>query len=229
MTRLLPEPFVYLEAVDPSILQEIRYAGHHNFVGRPIAGYRAPRCIVTQPTAQALTVAQQKAAKLGLCIKVYDGYRPQKAVAHFLRWCDDPHDRLMEIEFYPALPKPRIVSEGYLSPVSEHCYGGAVDLTLVPVPPPAQEAYEPGQVLVDGRAPKGVRFGDNSIDMGVGFDVFDPLSHTRSPNMSEQGRTNRALLCDLMQEQGFVNYAKEWWHFCLPEGSLKAPHDFDIC
>jgi D-alanyl-D-alanine dipeptidase len=103
-----------------------------------------------------------------------------------------------------------------------------VDLTLVPLPPPPQARYRPGDRLVDATLPKGVRFDDNSIDMGTGYDAFDPLAHTLHPDVTGEARQNRLLLKGLMEAAGFEPYAKEWWHFTLRGEPFTAPFDFDI-
>jgi zinc D-Ala-D-Ala dipeptidase len=225
---MIPRGFVYLDHVDSTIIQEMRYAGHHNFVGRQIPGYDAARCILTAPAAEALKRVQASAAKQSLTLKVYDGYRPQKAVEYFVKWCADRDDDLMQTEFYPAVQKTQLVKEGYISPQSDHCKGSTVDLTLVPVPVPPQEEYRPGQRLVDGRAPRGVRFRDNSIDMGTGFDVFDPMAHTHNLNISPEAKGNRERLIEMMEAEGFKGYDKEWWHFVFADEPFSEPFDFDV-
>lgn len=228
MATALPSPLVYLDSLHPSILQEIRYAQHHNFVGRPIPGYHAARAVVSEKLAKALVAAQAEASSLGLTLKVYDGYRPRRAVEYFMRWCEDPTDEAMRAEFYPELSKPTIVSDGYLSPRSVHSYGNAVDLTLVPLPAPPQPAYKRGQPLVSGAAAHEVRFADNSLDMGTGFDYFGPASHTADTSIGATAQSNRRKLVALMQRHGLVNYAKEWWHFSLAEPTDYGPFDAPI-
>jgi D-alanyl-D-alanine dipeptidase len=213
----LPEGFVYLEDIDPSILQEIRYAGSHNFVGRPIAGYEAPRCITTLKVAEALKPVQDELRPRSLTLKVYDAYRPLRASADFLKWSLDAEDQKMRAEFYPDVDKGRVFELGYIALRSQHCRGCAIDLTLVPLPVSAQATYTPGDQLVDSRLPKGQRFDDNSVEMGTGFDCFDALASTAHPQISKEARENRMLLKGLMEKQGFENYSAEWWHFSLKD------------
>lgn len=212
---ILPERFVYLKEVDPTILQEVRYATFHNFVGRPIPSYDACKIILTEPTALALKAVQEELKPFNLTLKVYDGYRPQDAVDAFAKWAEDPNDQITKTEFYPALDKKDIFKAGYIAKKSSHTRGSAVDLTIVPLPVPDQPTWTLGDPVLDGRLPKGQRFPDNSIDMGTSFDCLDELSHTANPALPYEVRTNRFLLKTLMEKHGFENYWREWWHFGL--------------
>lgn len=213
--QALPEGFVYLQDMDPTILQEARYAGFHNFVGRPLPGYDAPIIIVTMPVAERLKIVQEELKLFNLSLKVYDGYRPQDAVDAFGRWAEDPADQLTKKEFYPVLDKKDVFEAGYIAKKSSHSRGGAVDLTIVPLPVPDQPTWKPGDSVLDGRLPKGERFFDNSIDMGTSFDCLDDLSHMANPNLPPEVRANRLFLKTLMEKHGFENYRREWWHFGL--------------
>lgn len=212
-SQTLPERFVYLQDIDPTILEEVRYAGCHNFTGRPIPGYLVPLVILTEPVALALKAVQSELMAFHLTLKVYDGYRPQEAVDSFTSWANDPDDQLTKNEFYPALDKKDVFAAGYIAKRSSHSRGGAVDLTIVPLPIPDQPTWKLGDPVLDGRLPKGERFADNSIDMGTGFDCLDELSHTLNPSLPPHVRANRLLLKSLMEKHGFENYRREWWHF----------------
>jgi D-alanyl-D-alanine dipeptidase len=214
-TESLPEGFAYLQDIDPTILQEVRYAGWHNFTGRPLPGYLSPIIILTEAAALALKTVQTELSAFQLTLKVYDGYRPQDAVDSFTTWANDMNDQLTKNEFYPALDKRDVFAAGYIAKKSSHSRGSAVDLTIVSLPIPDQPTWKPGDPVLDGRLPKGERFADNSIDMGTGFDCFDELSHTCNPNLPSHVRANRLLLKSLMEKHGFENYRKEWWHFGL--------------
>lgn len=205
--------FVVLSDVDPRILTDIRYAGAHNFVGRPIAGYREPLCLLTRQAAEALRRAQDAALAGGHSLKVYDCYRPQPAADDFLAWAKRPGERQMKGEFYPRVAKSALFDQGYLGAPTAHSRGSTVDLTLVGVPAASQPPYAPGQPLVPCTAPAGQRFADNSVDMGTGFDCFDRLAHTDDPRVTGSARENRRLLRRLMTDAGFVNYDREWWHY----------------
>lgn len=211
----LPEGFVYVRDIEPTLLEEVRYAGSHNFTGRPIPGYLAPVIVVTEPVAFGLKAVQSELKPFGLTLKIYDAYRPQTAVDFFIKWAEDPTDQSMKNEFYPALDKRDIFAAGYLAKRSSHTRGSAVDLTIVSLPVPDQPTWKPGDLVLDGRLPYGERFADNSIDMGTGFDCLDALSHTANPALPPYVRANRLLLKSLMEKHGFENYSKEWWHFGL--------------
>jgi zinc D-Ala-D-Ala dipeptidase len=210
-----PQGFVVVARADPSILSDIRYATSHNFIGRPIAGYREPLCLLTRPAATALSKAQRAVRRLGYTLKVYDCYRPQRAVDDFVAWAEDLGDQRMKREFYPAVDKAVLFEEGYIAARSGHSRGSTLDLTLVKLPPRPQPAYRPGQRLVPCTAPRALRFPDNTIDMGTGYDCFDPLANTLDPRVTGAPLANRLLLKDAMTAAGFRNYELEWWHYTL--------------
>jgi D-alanyl-D-alanine dipeptidase len=211
----LPPGFVYLKTVDPSILQDMRYAGYHNFIGKPIVGYESGECILTRAAATALAKVQAELKKSNLSLKVYDCYRPQMAVNEFIRWSKKPNDQQMKMEFYPNVNKIDFFRLGYAAQKSEHSHGSTVDLTLVAIPTPPSADYHSGDKLVSCFAAYGKRFGDNSIDMGTGFDCMDPRSFSASRAVSQIAHANRMQLRHIMQQYGFSPYGKEWWHFTL--------------
>ena len=210
-----PERFVSLHDRVPSILIEMRYLTAHNFIGRPIRGYRDPLCIVTRETARALRRVQARVRRRGYTLKVYDCYRPQRAVDDFVAWGKRLRDQRMKAEFYPRVDKRRVFAEGYIAEKSGHSRGSTVDVTLVRLPPGPQERYRPGDRLKDCAAPRSRRFRDNSIDMGTGYDCFDPLSHPYNARVKGVQRRNRLLLRRAMLAQGFKGLNTEWWHFTL--------------
>jgi D-alanyl-D-alanine dipeptidase len=213
-----PPGFVDVSDVDPTIVHDIRYYSDHNFVGRRIDGYLEPRCLLAEPTARALARAQTAARARGYSLKVYDCYRPARAGQDFVRWARDPDDQLMKGEFYPDLPKSRLFTDGFVGGgATTHSSGTAVDLTLVPLPTPAQRPFVPGEPLQPCTAPVEQRFPDNSIDMGTGYDCFDTRSHTLDGRITGPPRDNRLLLRQLMTDAGFVNYANEWRHYDLAD------------
>jgi D-alanyl-D-alanine dipeptidase len=131
----LPRGFVYLRDTDPTIVQDIRYAGSHNFVGRPIAGYRAAECILSDRAATALKTVQGVLAANKLSLIVWDCYRPRRAVDDFLRWSRDPTHTEMKAEFYPRTDKQKLFAHGYLATRSAHSRGSTVDLEQIPLNP----------------------------------------------------------------------------------------------
>jgi D-alanyl-D-alanine dipeptidase len=232
--RATPEPtapadFVALRTMDPTIIEEIRYFTPHNFVGERIDGYRQPLCILTRPAAQALHRAQQRLLRQGYTLKVYDCYRPQRAVDHFVRWAEDLDDQRMKAEFYPNVDKTRLFDDGYIAEKSGHSRGSTVDLTLVRLPARPTRPYVPGQTLAPCYAPKSERFPDNSVDMGTGYDCFDTLAHTLDPRVQGEQRANRMLLKNTLEGLGFVNLAEEWWHYTFkPETHPDTYFDFPV-
>jgi D-alanyl-D-alanine dipeptidase len=185
-----PAAFVDAATVVPGLIVEARYAGAHNFVGRPIDGYEAPRCLLTAAAANALAAVARDVAQQGLVLKVFDCYRPTRAVANFERWARDISDTAAKAEFYPDVDKRTLFRDGYISSRSGHSRGSTVDLTLA---------------HTDGR----------ELDMGTPFDFFSPRSWSAAPDISEQAKANRALFAAAMRRHGFRPYEKEWWHFTL--------------
>ncbi|MGH3324645.1 MAG: M15 family metallopeptidase, partial [Streptomyces sp.] len=221
--------FVALRDVAPSILQENRYPTRHNFVGEPVRGYRQRMCIVTRDTAEALRRAQRSFLGRGYSLKMYDCYRPQRAVDHFVDWAKDLDDERMKGEFYPRVAKDRLFEDGYIAEKSGHSRGSTVDLTLVRLPARPTRPYRPGEPLVPCFAPKNVRFPDNSLDMGTGYDCFDTLAHTLDPRIKGEQRANRLLLKHGLEKAGFANYENEWWHYTFrPETFPDTYFDFPV-
>ncbi|MFD9292279.1 M15 family metallopeptidase [Streptomyces sp. NPDC060030] len=224
-----PPEFVDLRSVDSTIITEMRYTTAHNFMGEPVDGYRQPACILTRPAALALRTAQRSLLRQGYSLKVYDCYRPQRAVDHFVRWAKDLDDQAMKDEFYPLVDKTRLFEDGYIAEKSGHSRGGTVDLTLVKLPALPTRPYEPGEELAPCYAPRSERFPDNSVDMGTGYDCFDTLSHTDDPRVQGAQRANRQFLKSTLTSLGFVNLAEEWWHFTYkPELFPDTYFDFPV-
>ena len=185
-----PAAFVDAATIVPGLIVEMRYAGAHNFVGRRIDGYENARCLLTKQAAQALAAVARDVAKSDLLIKVFDCYRPIRAVAHFVRWARDPNAVAGKAEFYPDLDKKTLFASGYISSRSGHSRGSTVDLTLA---------------RADGR----------ELDMGTPFDFFSPKSWPGNASVGPGARANRLELAHAMQRHGFRPYAREWWHFTL--------------
>ena len=227
-SSVLPKGFSRLDAIAPSVLQEIRYYGRHNFVGRRINGYRAPECWLTTPAARAVAKVQARVRRLGYTLKAYDCYRPRQAVAEFFAWSKLPDDNRMQAEFYPRIAKDQLFPLGYIAERSGHSRGSTIDLTLVPRGKGVSPRWRPGDRLVSCTAPVSRRFRDTSIDMGTGFDCFDPLANTANPGISPRQRANREILVSEMNRAGFTNLPEEWWHYTLrnepfPDTYFDAP------
>lgn len=208
-----PGAFVDLHDVAPTIVIEMRYRTTHNFLGRRVPGYRESTCILTRQAAEALARVQAQVTQTGYTLKVYDCYRPQRSVDAFVAWAKDLDDTRMRAEFYPRVRKSRLFKDGYIAERSGHSRGSTVDLTLVRTPPRRQETYTRGDRLRDCTAK--ARFRDNSIDMGTGYDCFDPLSHTFNGRVKGKQRANRLRLRAAMIAAGFKGLKEEWWHFTL--------------
>ncbi len=219
-----PADFVALADVDPTIVEEIRYFTPHNFTGDPVDGYLAPMCILTRPAAEALARAQRDFLEDGYTLKVYDCFRPQRAVDDFVAWARNLADQRMKPEFYPRVDKSVLFAEGYIAEQSGHSRGSTLDVTIVPLQATPDPPYIPGQPLVDCAAPQAIRFPDDSLDMGTGFDCFDTLSHTADPRIAGDQAKNRRLLVEGLERQGFVNYDREWWHYTYKPAGAGEPY-----
>ncbi len=224
-----PAGFVDLGEAAPSITLDIRYYTPHNFVGEPIDGYNKPKCLLTGEAAEALKKVQNELRQFDLSLKVYDCYRPQRAVMHFVKWASNIQDIKTKEEFYPTVDKRNLFRDGYIAERSSHSRGSTVDLTIVPLPAPEQEKYTPGQKLSACFLSADKRFKDNSIDMGTGFDCFHELSHTANTKAGPGQRINRLVLKSLMEKHGFQNYSLEWWHYTLKDEPFPSTYfDFPV-
>jgi zinc D-Ala-D-Ala dipeptidase len=209
----LPEPLVYLRDVDPSILQDMRYAGADNFTGRRVPGYLAAECILLREAAEALSRVQKALVPRGLSLKVYDCYRPRRAVRAFVAWArGDDFDPSLR-RYHPRLERGQLIGLGYIAAASTHSRGDTVDLTLVRLPVRQVPAFSRDRTYGDCTAPVEQRAPDNGVDMGTGFDCFDSLSHTDASGIAPAQRRWRHTLVEAMAQEGFENYRKEWWHF----------------
>jgi D-alanyl-D-alanine dipeptidase len=225
----LPKGFVYLRDIDSTIVQDIRYAGSHNFVGRPIRGYLAAECILSEAAANALKSVQRMLAEKKLSLIVWDCYRPKRAVDDFFRWSKDIAHSEMKAEFYPRTDKEKLFALGYLAMRSAHSRGSTVDLGIVPsgfssAPPP-----DPSQSLKACTSPKGERFEDGTIDFGTGYDCLDVLARTSNAPAGGIALRNRQMLKSCMQAAGFRPYFREWWHFELADEPFdRDGFDFEV-
>ena len=203
--QTLPEGFVYGNSVIPDIDVELRYYSTNNFVGDTIIGYHTNILIVTKPTADALKKVQDELAQQNLCLRIYDAYRPQRAVNHFISWAKDLEDTRQKASFYPNVKKKHLFRDGYIASRSGHSRGSTVDLTIINA-----NTLEP-------------------LDMGSPYDFFGEPSWVAYQNLSDIQKKNRQLLQQVMQKHGFRNYPQEWWHFTLRgEPFPKTYFDFVI-
>jgi D-alanyl-D-alanine dipeptidase len=220
-TPRLPPGFVYLRDIDNTIVQDIRYATAANFTGAPVPGYQVGECILLREAAEALKLVQGDLRPQGLSLKVYDCYRPVRAVKAFMQWVRTPAATSNE-RYWPRTQRGDLVKLGYIASSSIHSRGAAVDLTLVSLPLTqaapfdSSVAYGPCNAASAGREP------DNSLDMGTSFDCFDPMSYTESADTTGEQRKNRRRLLEAMSARSFKNYFREWWHFTYT-GLRKLP------
>lgn len=208
----LPEGFVFLTDVDPSIIESVRYYGRENFMGRPIPGYTVNRIICTLKSALALKAVHDALKQQGYHLVVYDGYRPQRAVNAFIAWADED-DESMKQKYYPTLTKHAIFEQGYVSPRSEHTRGSTFDVTLIavnakPTPVTLRERILANQEKIPF-------LDDNTLDMGSSFDLFHDVSHQNNSLITEEEKQHRLILRNAMTNGGFRGYAEEWWHYRL--------------
>ncbi|NMA97383.1 MAG: M15 family metallopeptidase [Phyllobacteriaceae bacterium] len=208
----LPDGFVYLRDVAPDIRQDMRYAGEHNFVGRPIVGYEAAECVLSAPAAEALRAAAAELAEEGFTFRIYDCYRPARAVADFAHWARDIDDLAMQAEFYPRVDKALLFELGYIAERSGHSRGSTVDLAIEPVDAP-EVSWSSGDALVDCVLPE--RFAEGTLEFGTGYDCFDDHAHHGAKGISAEAEANRNKLKDLLDRHGFAAYQEEWWHYTL--------------
>ncbi|RBW62897.1 peptidase M15 [Tenacibaculum sp. E3R01] len=187
----LPEGFSYVKDIDPTILRELRYCNHNNFVGIPVNGYNDDVLITSTLTAKALKKVQAELTKKGYSLKVFDAYRPQTAVNHFVKWARVINDTLMKQQYYPNLNKRHLFKLGYIATKSGHSRGSSVDLTIV-----------------------NIKTG-KELDMGSPYDFFGVSSHITFQKLTENQKINRSLLQQSMKKFGFRPYKNEWWHFTL--------------
>jgi len=190
-SQSLKKGFTYLSEIDSTIQSELRYITSNNFIGKPIDGYINNKVIVTTKTAFALKKVQTKLLQFGLSLKIYDAYRPQQSVDHFVRWAKVLSDTIMKKQYYPQLAKKDLFKLDYIASKSGHTRGSTVDLTIIDV--------NSGEEL----------------DMGSSYDFFGTPSHPFYSQLTKKQKSNRLLLRNLMLEAGFKPYAKEWWHFSL--------------
>ncbi len=185
--------FVSIGEAIPDVLLEIRYYSTFNFIGDRIDGYERPVALLTREAAAALKEVSSEMVSKGCRLRIYDAYRPQKAVDHFMRWAGDLTDIRMKVFFYPGLEKKALIPGGYIAEHSGHTRGSTVDLTLF-----------------DMRTQK-------DLDMGGPFDFFGELSHPDCRDITEEQYANRMLLREVMLRHGFLPLAEEWWHFRLAD------------
>lgn len=183
--------FVILSEEIPEVILEMRYYTTYNFVGDKIDGYEEPIAILTKKATEALKLVNNELMKKGYRLKIYDAYRPTRAVTHFLKWAEDINDTRMKEYFYPNFDKSLVFQEGFLAKQSAHSRGSTIDLTLF-----------------DMKTGK-------DVDMGGTFDYFGDISYPTYDKLTKEQLSNRELLKNTMLKYGFKQSIREWWHFVL--------------
>jgi D-alanyl-D-alanine dipeptidase len=221
--ELYPLTFVRLKDIAPSIRQDIRYATRFNFTGARVPGYVEPECILLRPVAEALARAQNRLSIDGFQLKVYDCYRPIRAVRAFADWSKDPSRETMKPVFYPTIDKSRLFSMGYIANRSKHSVGIAVDVGLVRI---GDKAEDPTIKAGACDGPFDQRMKESSLDFGTSYDCFSDLSATANPMIPAGARSNRMILSRALTKEGFRNYPREWWHFEFDQSPQTRAFDF---
>ena len=186
----IPKGFIYLEKDIPHIVIDLKYFTNNNFIGSKINGYKSNKCIITKDAAKALKHVQNDLKHFGYGIKIYDAYRPQKAVDHFVRWAKNSNRKMKSIHF-PSINKKLLFKEGYIASKSGHSRGSTIDLTIID--------------LNNGK----------ELDMGTIYDYFGEESWVDFSDLNHNQKTNRTLLQSVMKKYGFKSLKEEWWHFTL--------------
>lgn len=200
----LEDGFVYLNDIDDSIIVDLKYYSSENFTGRFVDGYLANKAILTNEAGIALSNAQKDFNKLGYSLILYDAYRPQSAVDFFVRWSTNLNDTIFKNLYYPDIKKSNLFELGYIAYKSGHSRGSTIDVSLVDITT------------------------NKEIDMGTIFDYFGIESHTFYDNLTENQKANRLLLYEIMSNNGFQNYSKEWWHYTLKNEPFQKYFNFLI-
>lgn len=197
--------FVVISEYIPDVLLDIRYYSTFNFVGERIDGYKLPIAIISKPAAEKLKKVSEYFKEKGYLLKIFDAYRPHKAVMHFVRWAKDIDNQKMKDYFYPDVDKTKLFELGYIAEKSTHSRGSTVDLTLFDI--------KTGK----------------DLDMGGTFDFFGDISHSDYTKLTKEQLDNRKILHEVMIANGFKPLEEEWWHFTLVDEPYKDTYfNFDI-
>ena len=187
---------------DDSIIVDLKYYSTENFTGQFVEGYLSNTAILTKESALALSNAQDDFNKLGYSLILYDAYRPQRSVDFFVQWSKNPYDTINKRIYYPDIKKSELFELGYIASKSGHSRGSTVDVSLIEIST------------------------NKVLDMGTIFDYFGIESHTFFNDISEKQKSNRLILYEIMSNNGFKNYSKEWWHFTLKNEPYQKYFDF---
>ena len=198
----LPEGFIKLNDIDSTIIVDLKYNTKSNFTGKIVRGYKSNTAILSNEASNALINAQNDFKKLGYSLILFDAYRPQSAVDFFFEWSKDLNDTINKNSYYPNINKSQLFAQGYIAKKSGHSRGSTVDVSLLDLSTMKQ------------------------IDMGSIYDYFGIRSSTFYPNISDSQKNNRMILYNVMINNGFKNYSKEWWHFTLENEPFQEYFNF---
>ena len=202
---VLPEGFEYCKRIIPTLHTDLKYAGSDNFTNQPVVGYEQPTCILTYAALNQLFKVQNQLDKFGLGLKVFDAYRPRKAVDAFLVWKHKSDKPEIKTKYYPDITKKELFEKRFIANYSSHSRGSAVDLTIVD--------------LVSGK----------ELDFGTEFDFFGKQAAPLYHHVSPEQRAHRLLLRMIMVHYGFIPNENEWWHFTLANEPFPNTYfNFDI-
>ncbi|CAF3423179.1 unnamed protein product [Rotaria sp. Silwood2] len=225
----LPSGFVYLHNIIPDIQVSLRYASEENFMGCVINGYYSNVSIVTEVAALALKQAQQLAKENGYELVIYDSYRPQKSVNHFIKWSEDTNvTQTKKDHYYPRINKEDTFKLQYIAKRSGHTRGSTVDLTIIPIGERLLNPLVPIKRILNDNSTI-LFLDDGTVDMGSSFDLLDEVSHINSTLVNENHQQMRMMLKGIMEKAGFIVYEKEWWHYTLKNEPFPDTYfDFDV-
>ena len=225
----LPTGFVYLHDIIPDIQVSLRYATEENFTGCIVDGYFSNVSIITRAAALALKQAQELLKEKGYELVIYDSYRPQKSVDRFVRWSEDPNDpQRTKDRYYPRTNKEEAFNLGYIAKKSGHTRGSTVDLTIIPIGKRVSNPVVPIQRTLNDNSMI-LFLDDGTVDMGSSFDLFDEASHTNNKLINEEHHQRRMIFKDIMEQVGFINHPKEWWHYTMKNEPFPETYfDFDV-
>jgi D-alanyl-D-alanine dipeptidase len=223
----LPKGFVYLKDIDSTIVQNLRYYTKENFIGKRIDGYKANKVILTIQAAEALSKVQKDLLKKGYSLVVYDAYRPERAVAHFVGWSQNPTDQQGKQKYYPMINKEDCFKLGYISSRSYHSRGSTVDVTIIKLNNALKNIEVSNRKLTNGETIP--YLDDGTVDMGSSFDLFGKASHHDTDLVEHKFLEQRNELREIMKKNGFNEYSKEWWHYTLDKEPFPDTYfDFEV-
>ena len=224
----LTKDFVYLNEVDPTIIENLFYYKNVNFLGKQVNGYESNRAILTKEAAIALSQVQKALLNDGYSLVVYDAYRPEKAVKHFVEWSKDEQDQIQKELYYPLITKKDLFALGYICEESAHSRGSTVDISIIKLHHKLHDVKSKNRKLY--RSERSIPYlDDGTVDMGSSVDLFDDVSHHDTNLIGKKFLKKRNYLREMMKKYGFNEFQKEWWHYTLKNEPFPDNYfDFDV-